>query len=78
MDIILNEHVTIFLNGHVTILSLDLLLPCCSDYPKWTYYIYDMESHVNIILNGNGIYDIESHVNIILNEHVTILYMLQS
>ena len=41
-------------------------------------YIYDMESHVNIILNGNGIYDIESHVNTILIEHVTILYMLQS
>ena len=62
----MESHVNIILNGHVTILSLDLLLPCCSDY------------HVNIILNGNGIYDIESHVNIILNEHVTILYMLQS
>ena len=45
----MESHVNIILNGHVTILTLDLLLPCCSDSTQLSHVIIILNGHVTIL-----------------------------
>ena len=45
----MESHVNIILNGHVTSLTLDLLLPCCSDSTQLSHVIIILNGHVTIL-----------------------------